>query len=125
MGGQASNEGRLEYCYNGQWSPFCTLRSQEATVACRQLGYTHYTGKLQPIQDLVILILLDSINFHIGAAVITDGQFGSISNYSLFQNITCSSSATEATLGDCVMYDAIDCLPSCPNIGIRCYSKHV
>ena len=59
MGGQASNEGRLEYCYNGQWSPFCTLRSQEATVACRQLGYTHYTGKLQ---DLVILILLDSIN---------------------------------------------------------------
>ena len=44
MGGQTSAEGRLEYCYNGQWSPFCTLRSQEATVACNQLGYTHYKG---------------------------------------------------------------------------------
>ena len=38
MGGQASNEGRLEYCYNGQWSPFCTLRSQEATCTTSQFG---------------------------------------------------------------------------------------
>ena len=44
-GGQTSNEGRLEYCYNGDWSPFCTLRLQEATVACKQLGYTRSTCK--------------------------------------------------------------------------------
>ena len=44
-GGQTSNEGRLEYCYNGNWSPFCTLRPQEATVACKQLGYTRSTRK--------------------------------------------------------------------------------
>ena len=45
MGGQTNAEGRLEYCYNGQWSAFCTLRSQEATVACKQLGYTQYSGE--------------------------------------------------------------------------------
>lgn len=39
-GGKSSNEGRLEYCYNGQWSPFCTLRAQEATAACNELGFT-------------------------------------------------------------------------------------
>ena len=44
-GGLTSNEGRLEYCYNGNWSPFCTLRPQEATVACKQLGYTRSTRK--------------------------------------------------------------------------------
>ena len=54
----------------------------------------------------------------------TDGQFGSVGNYSFFRNITCSSSATEAALGDCTMYEynSADCLQSCPNIGIRCYS---
>ena len=45
MGGESPAEGRLEYCYKGQWSPFCTLRAQEATVACKELGYNRYTGE--------------------------------------------------------------------------------
>ena len=35
-----SGEGNLEYCYKGTWSPFCSLGANEATVACRQLGFT-------------------------------------------------------------------------------------
>ena len=36
--------------------------SQEATVACRQLGYTHYTGKLQ---DLVHIDIVGLYKFSI------------------------------------------------------------
>lgn len=42
--GDAHNEGRLEFCYTGKWSPFCTLDFSAASVACKQLGYIQYTG---------------------------------------------------------------------------------
>ena len=35
-------EGVLHYCYKGTWSTFCSLTATEATVACRQLGFTEY-----------------------------------------------------------------------------------
>lgn len=38
--GAQNGEGNLEYCYMGAWSPFCSLGANEATVACRQLGFT-------------------------------------------------------------------------------------
>ena len=45
-GGQGGiPEGNLEYCYRGYWSPFCYLGTTEATVACRQLGYSSYDCK--------------------------------------------------------------------------------
>ena len=43
VGGNSSNEGRLEFCYQQQWSPFCLLHHTEASVACKQLGFTQYT----------------------------------------------------------------------------------
>ena len=45
-GGKNNNEGVLEYCYNGYWSPFCNLDDEEATVACKQLGYQPYASKI-------------------------------------------------------------------------------
>ena len=44
QGSQQPGTGRLEYCYNGYWSPFCNLDPVAASVACRQLGFTSYTG---------------------------------------------------------------------------------
>ena len=38
-------EGTLEYCYSGFWTHFCYLGPNEATVACRQLGYSDYDCK--------------------------------------------------------------------------------
>ena len=38
-GGQTAQEGNLFYCINGTWSPYCGLELDEASVACRQLGY--------------------------------------------------------------------------------------
>ena len=46
QGSQEAGTGRLEYCYNGYWSPFCKLDPVAASVACRQLGFTSYTGTL-------------------------------------------------------------------------------
>ena len=37
--------GILQYCYNGNWSVFCSLTHREAIVACRQLGHTKNTCK--------------------------------------------------------------------------------
>ena len=42
VGGASSNEGKLEYCYYGAWSPICSsFHDEEATVACKQLGFTN------------------------------------------------------------------------------------
>ena len=53
-GGKNNNEGVLEYCYNGYWSPFCHLDGEEAVVACKQLGHQPYASKI-PV-CVVILI---------------------------------------------------------------------
>ena len=41
MGENAKDgEGALEYCYKGSWTKFCSLGTNEAALACKQLGYT-------------------------------------------------------------------------------------
>ena len=43
-GGQQSNQGLLEIYCNGRWGTVCDdyFDEDEATVACRQLGYSTY-----------------------------------------------------------------------------------
>ena len=43
--GNTDDEGTLQYCYKGQWSPACSLNEATASVACKQLGYLQYTSK--------------------------------------------------------------------------------
>ena len=51
LSGGSSDEGVLEYCYKGLWSPFCSLNETEANVACRQLGYSESNCKECEIND--------------------------------------------------------------------------
>lgn len=44
IGSQQHGTGQLEYCYNGYWSPLCKLDPVAASVVCKQLGYTNYSG---------------------------------------------------------------------------------
>ena len=45
LANQTGDAGRLEYCYSGQWSPFCQIDEVTAAVACKQLGYTEFSCK--------------------------------------------------------------------------------
>ena len=60
-----------------------------------------------------------------GASIFTNGQsFGSSNeSYSLFKNISCSTSELQ-NFDDCMVNDVDDCLPSCYPIGIRCYGNN-
>ena len=63
-GGTTDNEGVLEYCYNGKWSPFCYLDDEEAAVACKQLGYSQYAGWVYQALKLTFFFRLsDNNNF--------------------------------------------------------------
>ena len=43
--GASDNEGRIEYCYDGHYTPVCSITSTIASVICKTLGYTEYSCK--------------------------------------------------------------------------------
>ena len=49
-GDSYNNVGRIDLCVNGTWGTICGngFDSKDASVVCRQLGYSHY-GKLLQI----------------------------------------------------------------------------
>ena len=58
-GGNDDNEGILEYCVLGSWSPFCSLGDEEATVACKQLGHYEYKCEYFIIYNQVFKVVYD------------------------------------------------------------------
>ena len=42
VNGGKENRGRVEYCYNAQWSPMCSLSVTTARLICKSLGYDKY-----------------------------------------------------------------------------------
>lgn len=116
VGGKTNSEGIIQYCFRGNWSPFCYLGPNEATVACRQLGHTSYESKTL-LLSIIIIIFITSVT-----AVFTDGRFGSMAGVSLFQNISCADNLASNQLGDCLIADS--CQSTCTNVvGLRCYGN--
>ena len=37
--GKNSSEGRVEYCIDGRWSPFCIMDEKTASIICKTLGF--------------------------------------------------------------------------------------
>ena len=46
VNGNKDNEGRVEYCYKGQWSPMCYLSTDTAMLICKILGYERNKCKM-------------------------------------------------------------------------------
>ena len=66
---------------------------------------------------------LKSLFFKVGT-VKNDGSYGTLLNYSLVQNITCTGA--EASVSECTVFQPdSNCLPWCPNgnIGLKCFGK--
>ena len=51
VGGHYEQEGRLEMCYEDEWTPFCDIDESVALVACKQLGYTQTSCKLSRLKE--------------------------------------------------------------------------
>ena len=52
--GNNDNQGRVEYCYEGEWTAMCSLMMQAARMICEHLGYIE-----------CMLSLKDKINIYI------------------------------------------------------------
>ena len=45
VGGSGPHEGKLEVCYNENWSSACSISADEAGMVCERLGYTRSASK--------------------------------------------------------------------------------
>ena len=62
--GSTNGEGRLEFCHSRKWSPFCTLDFSAASVACKQLGYSQYTGVENELRTCIFIYTNTQICTH-------------------------------------------------------------
>lgn len=98
VGGMVPNEGRVEFCQNGNWGTVCDDQwgAPDARVVCRQLGYTT-TSKLHHVQLVLHFKLLHSDN--IDATAFGNARFGAGTGSIYLDNVRCTGS--ETMLGSC------------------------
>ena len=54
-------QGNLEYCYKGLWSSMCSISESEATVACKQMGFTSYSCKKYPFPSKLFTTFIHTL----------------------------------------------------------------
>ena len=62
-GNSTKSAGRVEYCYNGYWSPLCKMDNKLAMVICKYLGFTDYSCKYNNSIIVIIIIVVVTVFF--------------------------------------------------------------
>ena len=115
VGGATSIEGRIEVCFSNEWGTVCdqTWGTADASVVCRQLGYSTI-GKRWPIAIAVeLLIILTGVEA-LGAA-----SFGEGSGRIWLDNIQCTGS--ERVVMNCIANSTgVNSCTHAQDAGVRC-----
>ena len=99
VGGSASDEGRVELCYNNAWGTICDsgFDERDANVICRQLGYPDQ-GSIKKSTNPNCAVIYYSINT-LGATPRLSAYFGQGTGTILREYLVCAG--TESRLVDC------------------------
>ena len=127
VGGNIANEGRVEICISNLWGTVCddSWGSSDATVVCRQLGYStqgasvhsNCRGSTFWVSDVICLCQ------YIDAVAFTNAHFGSGTGPIHLDNVGCSGS--ESNLTDCPRSFTVSCYRYYNDAGVRCQGKIV
>ena len=118
-GGNIPNEGRVEICMNNEWGTVCDdfWGSSDATVVCRQLGYStegqqHFAAKFQQFLWLYYIVPADVIGFQ-------NAVFGAGVGPIYINNVDCRGD--EDNLSECSHSSALSCYRGhSEDAGVRC-----
>ena len=120
VGGQDTNEGRVEICSNGVWGSVYGgggWDSLDASVVCRQLGYQRYSSI-----DRIITSYFDIFIYTctcIGVEPFrSSSEFGAGTGPILFAYLNCDG--TEPTLADCSSSFFSFGASHSSDVGVRC-----
>ena len=132
MGGSSQYEGRVEVCINDQWGTVCddSWDNTDATVVCKQLGYT-YTGSelvaclMYKVQNLEMSELLHFVFYCMsGGSAYSNAHFGAGSGPIFLDDVQCTSSSSQ--LLECYSRPILshNCLHSA-DAGVGCEGKYI
>ncbi len=117
-------EGALEYCYKGSWTKLCFLGTNEAALACKQLGYDNLLCKCRSTTSILANLNFNVLPFAV-ASVFLDGRFNAgldNTNFSYVHNITCDDLHFTDNLQSCTILDS--CQSTCDNtVGLKCFGN--
>ena len=119
VGGNIVNEGRVEICMNNVWGTVCddSWGNTDATVVCRQLGFSTIGSGLYEVLlllyfSLIMLLSTDAVAFsraHFGAGTVTI----------YLDDVGCTGS--ETNLIDCSRSSTVTCYSGhSEDAGVRC-----
>ena len=134
-GGYIANEGRVEICVNNEWGTVCddSWESNDATVVCRQLGYStegqqHFANlSLRTLAYVVhVTVYTQLINselcmstHQLGAVAFGNAHFGAGIGPVYLDDVECSGS--ESNLTNCSSRSIIHCNRGhSEDAGVRC-----
>ena len=102
VGGSNPYEGRVEVCINDQWGTVCndSWDSTDATVVCKQLGYTYTRSTLVHVSNPGVRVLSTvsdhpSLYLFTGGRAYSNGHFGNGSGPIFLDNVQCTSSSSK------------------------------